>query len=329
MAKNPDLYALLGASRTASADELKTAYRRLARKYHPDVNPGDAAAEEKFKEINNAFEILGDPKKRALYDELGMDAAKIGWDPEKAAGVRQWRSPRRGGGPGGAGFEGAREVDLGDIFGDIFGEAFRGGRGQGFDVGAGFGRGRASTRPAPGQDLGERVQIDLVDAVKGRELELRIQRQPGQAPTRLTVKIPAGIPDGGKVRLARQGGPGLRGGPQGDLYLEVHVRPHPWIRREGDDLHVHLPLTVGEAIAGATISLPTFDGVVQLKVPAGTQGGRKLRLRGKGVPHLRGGGRGDLYAEARVVVPTGPQAKDLGKELDKLYAVPVRADLVL
>jgi len=318
MAKDQDLYAILGVSRTASADELKKAYRRLARKYHPDVNPGDKAAEEKFKEVNNAFEILSDPKKRPLYDELGMDAAKIGWDPQKAAAYRQWRSGGagpRGAGPAGFegfGFDTGEPVDLGDLFGEIFGGS----------RGAGFGR-RAAARPAKGADLVDRIDIDLADAVRGRELDLRVDGK------KLSVKVPAGVADGGRIRLAGQGGAGARGGPAGDLYLEVHIRPHPTVRREGDDLTVHLPITVGEAIAGATVPLPTFDGMVQLKIPAGTQSGQRLRLRGKGVPHLRGGGRGDLYAEVRVMVPTGSEAKELGKSLDKLYAEPVRAGLVL
>ncbi|AKU89930.1 DnaJ C-terminal domain-containing protein [Vulgatibacter incomptus] len=321
MATNSDLYGLLGVPKTATADELKTAYRRLARKYHPDVNPGDKAAEEKFKEINNAFDILSDPKKRPLYDELGMDAAKIGWDPEKAAAFRQWKTGQgapRGGSP--FDFEGVEAVDFGDLFGDLFGTGFGGAR-----PGAGF-RGPGVRRPEPGQDFGERVEIDLVEAVQGTERQLRLPRKEG---SRITVKIPAGIADGGKVRLAGQGGPGVRGGPPGDLYLEIHIRPHPWIRREGDDLHVSLPLTVGEAISGATVDLPTFDGTVQLKVPPGTQSGKKLRLRGKGVPHLRGTGRGDLYAEARVIVPSGDRAKELGKSLDSLYSESVRAGLVL
>lgn len=326
MTNSSDLYALLGVPKTASAEELKSAYRKLARKYHPDVNPGDKAAEEKFKEVNNAFEILSDPKKRSLYDEFGMDAAKLGWDPEKAAAFRQYRAgPQRG--PGGGfdfgGFEsygGGGPVDLGDIFGEIFGDAFRGARPRG---------GRPSNRPMPGDDLGERIEVDLGTAVRGGELELRIQRTQGQPPSRLTVKIPAGIADGGKIRLAGQGGPGARGGPPGDLYLEVHLRAHPHVRRDGDDLYLHLPLTVGEAIAGATVELPTFEGPVQLKVPPGTQTGQKLRLRGKGVPHLRGKGRGDLYAEVRVMIPAGDEAKELGKRLDKLYAEPVRAKLAL
>ena len=141
------------------------------------------------------------------------------------------------------------------------------------------------------------------------------------------MKIPAGIRDGAKVRLAGQGAAGPRGGAPGDLFLQVRVRPHPTFRREEDDLHVALPLTVAEAVAGATVTLPTFDGPVVLQVPPGTQSGRKLRLRGKGVPHLRGGGRGDLYAEARVMVPTGPKARQAAAVLDELYAADVRADL--
>ena len=146
---------------------------------------------------------------------------------------------------------------------------------------------------------------------------------------RLKVKIPGGIADGGKVRLAGQGAAGRRGGAPGDLYLEVRVRPHPLVRREGDDLHVKLPITVGEAVGGATVDLPTFDGPVSLKVPPGSQSGSKLRLKGKGIPHLRGGGRGDLYAEIQVVVPAGARAKDLAERLDRLYPEDVRRGLTL
>jgi molecular chaperone DnaJ len=375
MAEEKDLYALLEVPRTATAEEIKKAYRRLARKYHPDVNPGDKEAEEKFKEISLAFDILSDEKKRALYDEMGWDAAKIGWDPEKAAAWRRWSSGRAAS-PGGVDFEGF-DVDLGDIFGDIFGDLFRGTRA------------RAETGPIPGRDLRAAITIDLGEAVRGTTRAIEVERpttcprcggsgradpnpppcstcggsgrvrtargnvvfggvcptchgtgkEPGPAcprchgagsvlsTSRLEVKIPAGIADGGVVRLAGQGGAGSRGGPAGDLYLEVSVRPHPVYRREGDDLHVVLPVTVHEAIAGATVRLPTFDGPVELKVPPGSQSGRKLRLRGRGAPHLRGGGRGDLYAEIRVQVPTGEEAKRLARELEPLYAQDVRAAL--
>lgn len=375
MAEEKDLYALLEVPRTATAEEIKKAYRRLARKYHPDVNPGDKEAEEKFKEISFAFDILSDEKKRALYDEMGMDAAKIGWDPEKAAAWRRW-SAGRAASPFGTDFEGF-DVDLGDIFGDVFGDIFR------------AARTRAETGPVPGRDLRAAITIDLGEAVRGTTRTIEIERpttcprcngsgradpnppacstcggsgrvrtsrgnvifggvcptcrgsgkEPGPAcpqchgagsvlsTSRLEVKIPAGIDDGGVVRLAGQGGAGSRGGPPGDLYLEVSVRPHPAYRREGDDLHVVLPITVHEAIAGATVRLPTFDGPVELKVPPGSQSGRKLRLRGRGVPHLRGGGRGDLYAEVRVRVPTGEEAERLAREMEPHYAQDVRAAL--
>lgn len=375
MAEEKDLYALLEVPRTATAEEIKKAYRRLARKYHPDVNPGDKEAEEKFKEISFAFDILSDEKKRALYDEMGMDAAKIGWDPEKAAAWRRW-SAGRAASPFGTDFEGF-DVDLGDIFGDVFGDIFR------------AARTRAETGPVPGRDLRAAITIDLGEAVRGTTRTIEIERpttcprcngsgradpnppacstcggsgrvrtsrgnvifggvcptcrgsgkEPGPAcpqchgagsvlsTSRLEVKIPAGIDDGGVVRLASQGGAGSRGGPPGDLYLEVSVRPHPAYRREGDDLHVVLPITVHEAIAGATVRLPTFDGPVELKVPPGSQSGRKLRLRGRGVPHLRGGGRGDLYAEVRVQVPTGEEAERLAREMEPHYAQDVRAAL--
>lgn len=377
MADAKDLYALLGVQKTATLDEIKKAYRRLARKYHPDLNPGDKEAEEKFKEISAAFEILSDEKKRSLYDEMGMDAAKIGWDPEKAAAWRNWQSARSASPGGGVGFEGFG-VDLGDIFGDIFGEGGMAGRPRG--------------GPAPGEDLQASLEIDLREAVQGTVRELVLDRPSpcpacrgtgdkggvtpppcptcggsgrmrtsranvffsgtcptchgtGQSPgtpcprchgsgvvsssARLEVKVPAGIHDGGRIRLAGQGAAGRHGGPPGDLYLEIRVRPHPTFRREGDDLHLSLPLTVHEAIAGGPISLPTFDGVVQLQVPPGSQSGRKLRLRGKGVPRLRGGGRGDLYAEVRVLVPTGAEAERLSKDLDPLYGKEIRRGLTI
>ena len=387
-----DLYEVLGVSRTASADEVKSAYRKLARKYHPDVNPGDKAAEEKFKAIGHAFEVLGTPSKRKLYDEFGDDAAKIGWDEAKAEELRRYKSGGFAGGfPGGFAdvSGGGVPPDLGDLFSEIFGGG--GGRRGGGGFGFGF-EPEARGGPQEGEDLGASITVALADVVRGAERELALERptacatcggsgtRPGSprptcprckgagrvrvrrgpfesqsacptcggdgklpgdpcgtcrgsgrvmARTKLSVRIPAGIADGGKMRLAGQGAAGTHGGPAGDLYLEVHVEPHPWIRRDGDDLHLTLPVTAPEAVAGATVRLPTFDGPVELKVPAGSQSGQKLRLRGRGVPHLRGGGRGDLYAELKVVLPTGPAAIDEVRKLERLYDADVRSSLVL
>jgi molecular chaperone DnaJ len=385
MADKKNLYEILGVRSDASPAELKRAYRRLARKHHPDVNPGDQEAEEKFKEVNSAFEILSDPRKRKLYDEIGLDAAKIGWDPEKAEAYRRWRDAQAAG--SGGGFR-SGAFDFSDLFSDLFGRQDSGF--GGFD--SSFGGGGGARGREEGEDLGVSVEISLAEAVRGTEEEISFDRPapcvickssgvvagrgkrqcpdcrgtgrvgtfrgsvtysgtcptcggrgvaPGQAcracggsgvsvsTARLKVKIPGGIADGGKVRLAGQGAAGRRGGAPGDLYLEVRVRPHPLVRREGDDLHVKLPITVGEAVGGATVDLPTFDGPVSLKVPPGSQSGSKLRLKGKGIPHLRGGGRGDLYAEIQVVVPAGARAKDLAERLDRLYPEDVRRGLTL
>jgi molecular chaperone DnaJ len=378
-----DLYEILHVRPGASPDEIKKSYRRLARKYHPDVNPGDKQAEEKFKEVSAAFEILSDPDKRKLYDELGHDAAKIGWDPEKAQAYRRWRDAQ---GRTFA-FEGG-QADFGDLFADLFGGFGR--RAGGFEGFGGFGTVLKDEDSEGGEDLGVRIEISLAEAVRGVEREIAIERvvpcsacrgngidpaqKPRQCPqckgsgrlrpargggmgrvcatcsgrgvlpgaacarcrgrgvtpttTRLSVKIPAGIADGGKVRLAGQGNAGPRGGPPGDLFIEVRVHPHPLVRRQGDDLLFSLPITVGEAVGGATITVPTFDGPVQLKVPPGTQSGTKLRLRGKGAPHLRGAGRGDLYAEILVMVPAStPRVKDAAQEMDRHYPEDIRRNL--
>jgi molecular chaperone DnaJ len=387
MPEPKDLYELLHVKSSATQEEIKKSYRRLARKYHPDVNPGDKNAEEKFKEVSAAFEILSDPQKRKLYDELGHDAAKIGWDPDKAEAYRRWRDAQTAGPRGAQGFGFQSGADFGDLFSDLFGGFGRGGMG-----GYGFGETFGEQISEDGEDLGFSLEISLAEAVRGAEREISLERPtlcpdchgegvdpaekrrqcpecrgsgrvrttrggtsftrpcpvcagrgvlPGKqckrcrgagrvmSTIRLTVKIPAGIPDGGKVRLAGQGAAGRRGGTAGDLFIDVHVRPHPLVRREGDDLYMPLPVTVGEAVGGATVTLPTFDGSVQLKVPAGSESGNKLRLKGKGVPRLRGGGRGDLYAEIRIMVPSGARAKELARSLDELYSHDVRRDLKL
>lgn len=380
-----DHYQTLGVARSASDEEIKRAYKKLARKYHPDLNK-DPDAEERFKEVNSAFEVLGNPEKRKMYDEFGEDAERMGFDPEKARQYRAWSQNMGGGrGPGGFGPGGFGGVGGGGGFGglgDIFGEVF-GGRG---------GSRRRRPRPAPGANVTAEIQVELLDALRGTELDLRANlpspcstcagtgRAPNvaQAPcsqcggsgtltigggnvriscpacggsgkaqhlacptcggrgaryeaSHLKVHIPKGVPDGGRIRLAGKGEPGVHGGPPGDLILTVHVREHPLLRRKGDDLYLSLPITVPEAIHGAQIQVPTLDGSVKLTVPPGSQSGQRLRLRGKGAPRPRGGARGDLYVELSIRVPKAPSEDclDAAESLQPFYGEDVRADLRL
>ncbi|BDG08060.1 DnaJ C-terminal domain-containing protein [Anaeromyxobacter paludicola] len=314
-----DLYDILGVARAASADEIKKAYRRLAKKYHPDVNPGNKAAEEKFKEVTAAFEVLSDQKKRALYDEFGPDSLRSGFDEKKAEAYRQWK--RQGAPAGGMPFdfgdyERVHVGDFGDFdFGDLFGQIFGGGR---------AGRARARRGPTQGANAEAELAIDLRDAVTGAERDVRIEGRT------LRVKIPAGVSDGAQIRLAGQGGPGANGGAAGDLYLRIRLREHPLVRRDGRDLTLDLPVTVPEAALGAEVTMPTFEGPVKLRVPAGAQSGTRLRLRGKGLPDLKGGARGDLYAVVRIVLPeASDRLQQAVQPLQPLYKGDPRAGLSL
>lgn len=267
-----DLYAELGVKRDASAKEIKHAYRRLARKFHPDVNPGNRRAEEKFKKISLAYDILGDAEKRAQYDRFG-EAGINGAGPPPGGGF--------GGAPSG-GFEG---------FGDLFEQFFRG----------------AGPRPGPqrGQDLETKVTLTLEEAARG--ITRRIALGEGH---RVDVKIPAGVDTGTKIRVAGKGRPGAAGGPKGDLFVVVQIAPHPYFRREGSDLYFDLPLTIVEATLGTKVRIPTLEGRSQLTVPAGVASGAKLRLRGKGLPIAKGGGRGDQFAVIKIVSPKALSAAD-------------------
>jgi DnaJ-class molecular chaperone len=320
-----DYYEVLGVPRTASQKDIKSAFRKLARQHHPDVNPGDPAAAERFKEINEANEVLSDPEKRKRYDQLGADWRH--YDEWERAG-RPEGSPfgqPRGGPAGGAGagpFGQGRRVeyrstspeDLEDLFGsdspfsDFFYDVY--GRGQ-----AGAGRG-FDTGPMPGEDMEAETTITLEEAYRGTERTLELQTPQGRR--RVEVRIPPGIRDGGRVRVAGQGSPGRSGGSAGDIYVRVHVRPDPVFRREGDDLYVRVPVPLDVALLGGEVLVPTLRGnSVSLRVPRETQNGTRLRLRGLGMPRLRGGGEGDLYAEVdvRLPIPVPPEARELAEKL--------------
>jgi DnaJ-class molecular chaperone len=355
MANERDLYAVLGVTKSASADELKKAYRKLARKHHPDLNPGNKQAEERFKEISFAHDVLTDPKKRKLYDEFGLEGLQAGFDPERAREYRRWAESGHGfsfrpdAGFDFGGFEQPRgrrrRAEAERSFSDIFSELF----------GAGVGGGAQAGPPQRGQDLEHPIEVDFLDAIRGTRTAVSIRR-PAPCPQcggtgrhnlractrcagtgtiedreKLTVKIPPGIGDGARVRVKGKGGLG-RGGPPGDLYFVVKLRPHPHLKREGRDLVMEVPVTVGEAMHGATIEVPTPDGRVQVKVPKGSQSGQRLRLRGRGVPDPKGGAPGDLYIRPMVQVPkngASERLKEAVEALERAYGGDPRADLSL
>jgi molecular chaperone DnaJ len=365
--KQTDLYKSLGVTKGASEEEIKKAYRKLARKHHPDVNPGNAQAEERFKEISFAYDVLSDPEKKKTYDEFGFDALHSGFDPKRARADREWAA---GGGGGGFG----KYANFEDIFGDIFGER------------GGFRR-RSAIR---GTDLELALEIDLLEAVRGAMKPISFRRRAlcsecsgaggqgaspcadcggsgqvrvGDGPIafgracprcqgrgqvfartcpkcggsghteeteRLNVRIPPGVDEGSKIRLAGKGEPGSGGGSSGDLYITIHVRPHPLLERKGGDLHLDLPVTVGEAALGASVTVPTIDGEVTLKIAPGSQSGQRLRLRGKGIKDAKGKA-GDLYVRLSVQVPKNgdERVREAVSALEKLYEESPRKNLRL
>lgn len=365
-----DYYEVLGISKGASESDIKKAFRKLARKYHPDINPGDKASEQKFKEINEAYEVLADAKKRKQYDQFGHAAFDQGFGQDAG--------PQGGFGFEGFGGQGAEFHAHGgfeDLFGGIFGS--RAARPRG---------------PQKGEDVSYAVEIDLEDAIFGRTMQVDLQRevtcsscngsgaQPGSSrstcgtckgagtvaagrgfmqfsqtcPTchgegtvnpnpcrtcggsgvtprseRLNVKIPAGVDNGSKVRVAGMGGAGAQGGPAGDVYIVTRVRPHPYFERKGDNLHSEAKVTVTEAALGEKIEIATVDGMVSLTLPPGVQTGQQLKLKGKGVPHLGGAGKGDQYVTVQVVTPSGvgERGKELLRELERLHPANPRANV--
>ena len=353
-----DFYEVLSVSRDASDQELKTAYRKLAMQYHPDRNPDDKAAEEKFKECSEAYQVLSDPEKRAAYDRYGHAAFNGGGG---------------GAGPFGGGFSGSQ--DLGDIFGDLFGEMFN----------MGGARGKAS-RVQRGRDLRYEMPLEFEEAVFGVEREIKIRRaeactecrgsgaakgrqpitctqcegrgqqrfQQGffsvartcstcggtgtlivdpcsvcrgetrvQTEHKILVKVPAGVEDETRIRYQGEGESGKFGGPAGDLYVVLSVKPHKFFEREGDDLHCVMPISFPQASLGTELEIQTLDGSESLKIPEGTQSGRTFRLRGKGVPHLNDRGKGDLVVEIRVETPSklSKQQKELLRQLAETMTV--------
>lgn len=318
-----DLYSVLGVTKGADAETIKKAYRKLAQKLHPDKNPGNTASETRFKAVNHAYDVLSDPQKRKLYDEFGEEGLREGFNSEQARAYRSWSSRGGAGSAGsgvGGGFGGGVNIE------DLFGNA-GGGAGAGDMFGDLFGRGRRARGPSRGSDLQSEITIDFASSLHGTTVELR-PRGGGGAP--VTVRIPAGADEGDRVRIPGQGAASMNGGQGGDLVLEIHVEKHPFFRREGLDLHLELPITLAEAYGGAKISVPTPDGPVKLSVPAGTQSGSVLRLRGKGVTR-KTKEPGDLYVRFLVHIPTAktPEVEVLVKQLAALDTTDPRANIRL
>jgi DnaJ-class molecular chaperone len=311
-----DYYSVLGVPRTASDKDIKTAYRKLARKHHPDVNPGDKKAESLFKEIGEAYSVLSDTEKRKKYDRWGHDWEKI--DQAQAAGANFRRQPGGtrytyttgpNGGAGATGFNFESE-DLGGLFEQLFGRASGG-------------RQRVRTTPRRGNDIDQPVEVTLEEAFNGTQRTYTLSdTQTGESRT-VEVKIPAGATDGLRVRVAGKGEQGASGGAAGDLFLVVSVKAHPLFEREGDDLRVKVATPLYTAILGGEVMVPTPKGThLALKVPPETPNGQRMRLTGQGMPHVNGSGRGDLFAEINIQLPKNlsPHEKDVFAELARLRA---------
>jgi curved DNA-binding protein len=311
-----DYYKTLGVARDAGEDAIKKAYRKAARKHHPDLNPNDKAAEERFKEVNEAYEVLSDKEKRRRYDELGANW-KAGMDFNPPPGGPPGGGFR--GAPGGfGGFHGAEGFS--DFFEALFGGAGgrRGARGFSWSTGGGF---QGAER---GGDVESEVVLGLEEAHRGTRRSIRIPLEEPHGAEEFTVNIPKGAQDGSVIRVAGKGGVGIGGGARGDLYLRIRIAPHERFRaRGGGDVEMDLPVAPWEAVLGGSVEVPTLDGPVTLRIPPNTQGGRTLRLRGKGSARTDGG-RGDQYVRLRIVVPPDPSPRE--KELMQQLASESRFD---
>ncbi len=299
-----DLYQILGVDRNATADDIRSAYRKLAREHHPDVNPNNPEAEERFKGISAAHTILSNEDKRKRYDEFGMAGLQDGFDPEQARAYQQW-SHGAGRSPG---YEQSfhSEMNLDDLLSQFFQNT------------------QQTAGPRAGGDAIGNIQVEFLDVVRGCEVTVEFEGK-----GRLRVKIPAGADDGTRIRLPGQGQQGAEGGAAGDLYLTLDVRPHPFFTRKQADLFVDVPVTIPELVLGASIDVPTPDGSVSMKVPPRTAAGTRLRLRNKGALR-KSGGQGDLYVTLMARLPECEDVKleELARELESLYGDDdVRANL--
>ncbi len=309
-----DYYDILNVQRNASEDELKKAYRKLALKYHPDKNPGDKSAEEKFKEVSEAYDVLRDPKKRQTYDQFGHFGQQAGAgdfggfsDAFKNFGGAQ-------GEPGG--FYQSRSTEgFQDLFSEIFGDIF----------GSSAGAGARTQRPKRGADLRYTVHVSLEEASLGASKTISFMRFRGskEEAAKLEVKIPAGVKDGQRLKLTGEGDAGPNNGPNGDLYVIVNIRDHHFFKRKGSDIYFELPISFKQACLGDRVVVPTLTGTAQIQIPPGTSSGKSLRLKGKGLPNRNAYGTGDLYVKVRVDVPKNlsRKAKAIVEELDKELGV--------
>ena len=370
-----DYYKILGVERSASKEDVRKAYRKLARKYHPDINPGNKEAESKFKDLSVAYDVLSDEKKRKLYDEFGEAGLAAGFDAEKARSYEQWRqqSTRAGGGQQPFDMD-----DLGDLFGGL-GGIFRQGS-------------RAAAGPQRGSDIESSMEVDFLDAVRGFQTAITLERpvscetchgsgtKAGTAPVNcpqcggsgtvavaqgplqfrqtcprcsgtgklpgdpcpvcrgsgrvtrpetIRVNIPPGAEPGKHIRLRGKGEAGIRGGPAGDLLINPRIRPHPVLSRSGRDLSMDLPITVGEAVRGASIEVPTINGAISVKIPVGAQSGQQLRIKGKGVAAHGQTPAGDLCLRLMVRMPNAHLADDVIDKVDQAYREDVRKSVRL